>query len=70
MGFEAMSCHTKPLCICNQSLVYRYIYTNRKVKYENLRSPQYVARLQDLEINAYFRLFKEAWSNFLPKLIE
>lgn len=46
------------------------IYTIRKVKYEKLRSPQYVASLQDLELRACFRLFREAWSNFLPKLIE
>lgn len=46
------------------------LYTVRKVKYEKLRSLQYVASLQDLELSAYFSLFREAWSNFLPKLIE
>lgn len=52
-----------PLCTCYQTPVDNYlisIYTTRKVKGEKLRSLQYIASQQDLELNAYFRLFKEA----------
>lgn len=67
-----MGCHANPLCTWNQSPVYNCLInfsSSIDAKDEELRSLQYVASLQDLELTAYFRLFKETRSNFSPKLM-